>query len=345
MIRIQKYTDANKEQWDEYVEKSICSSPYHLIEWKDVIEKSYGHHPYYIFAVKNERVVGILPLFHINSTFFGSYIASIPFVTYGGPIVDNEQIKLILLAESQKIAKRAKASYIEFHTAEKMNKNLETNENKVTMVLSLENKDEQNQWGDLTARLRNKIRKAKKTGMYSKIGGANLLEDFYKIFAIRMHGLGSPVHSRDFFHNIIMALGERVKIFIIYLDELPIATAMTIEYKNRIENPWTSSIIQYSKYYPNCFLFWEIIKYAIKNKCKFFDFGRSSKNSGTYYFKKLWNTSEKQLFWQYDFLGNTKKGGFSKNSLKAKLAIWCWKKLPLFLANKIGPNIRKFIPE
>ncbi|HXV27889.1 MAG TPA: GNAT family N-acetyltransferase, partial [bacterium] len=119
------------------------------------------------------------------------------------------------------------------------------------------------------------------------------------------------------------------------------AAAFTLRHHDIVEIPWASSIRDYDKLCPNMLLYWEVIKHAISSECRRFDFGRCSKESKTFAFKKQWGPEIHPLYWQYPMgqaspvpAVNPKTDGFSP-------FIRLWQKLPLPVSNRLGPLIAK----
>ena len=75
-----------------------------------------------------------------------------------------------------------------------------------------------------------------------------------------------------------------------------------------------------------------------------FDFGRSTPGSGTHRFKKQWGSSERPCFWHYGLLKTGEPPVRNTASPRLKLAVEAWKRLPLFVANRLGPLIVRRIP-
>jgi lipid II:glycine glycyltransferase (peptidoglycan interpeptide bridge formation enzyme) len=87
----------------------------------------------------------------------------------------------------------------------------------------------------------------------------------------------------------------------------------------------------------NDFLYWEVMRRAAARGYRRFDFGRSKAGTGAFAFKKNWGFEPEWLEYEYHFLpGETMP---DKNPLnpKYRLFIETWKKLPLPVANFMGP--------
>ena len=106
------------------------------------------------------------------------------------------------------------------------------------------------------SKLRSQIKKPIKEGLEAKVGGPELLEDFYKVFLINMRDLGSPVHSKKLMQNVLVAFLDKAKIIVVYKDRDPLACSLIIEFNDTLENPWASSLREYSRLSPNMLLYW-----------------------------------------------------------------------------------------
>jgi len=75
-----------------------------------------------------------------------------------------------------------------------------------------------------------------------------------------------------------------------------------------------------------------------------FDFGRSTPGEGTYKFKEQWGAEPVALHWEYWLATGDAPPDQSPKNPKFRLAIESWKRLPLWLANAVGPSIVRGIP-
>ena len=81
--------------------------------------------------------------------------------------------------------------------------------------------------------------------------------------------------------------------------------------------------------------------HARRRGCTRFDFGRSKTGSGPWHYKKNWGFAPQPLA----YASWTEDGGKARNvdpasdAYAARIALW--KKLPLALANRLGPPIAR----
>ena len=70
--------------------------------------------------------------------------------------------------------------------------------------------------------------------------GAELLPEFYRVFARNMRDLGTPVYSPRFFEAVVCALGPGSRVFVVRHESEPIAGSVTVSWRDRVEVPWAS---------------------------------------------------------------------------------------------------------
>lgn len=128
------------------------------------------------------------------------------------------------------------------------------------------------------------------------------------------------------------------------MDNKPIAASFLMGHKETLEIPWASTLKEVNHLSINMLLYWEVLKYSIKKQYSYFDFGRSSLNSGTFKFKQQWGANPKQLYWHYWLPDNSELPSLNPDNPKYALAIRAWKKLPVFVANLLGPLLVKNLP-
>lgn len=333
-----------KQQWDDFVQLHPNGTIYHSLAWKNIVENHFNKKTYYLYVEEQNKIIALLPLVNFKSTLFGEFIVSFPYVNYGGMLYSNEQAKQLLLVEAEKILSSSTAEFIELRSMQKDEFDLPVKAKKVTYYLTLPD-DEEALMKQFKAKLRSQIRRPMKEGMTARLFDKSGLDDFYEIFALKMRELGTPVYAKDFFANILQEIPDNSKILIVFSKQnIPVAAAFLIHYKGVMEIPWAATLREYDRLSPNMLLYFEVLKYAMQQKCTLFDFGRCTKDSGTYRFKKQWGGDEKTLYWYYLLKGNGTLPEVNPNNPKYKIAIKIWQKLPVSITKLIGPSLVKHIP-
>ena len=235
------------------------------------------------------------------------------------------------------------AELLEIRPAQRLSSTLSERHLKVTFTLSLSG-GEDSMWNGFKSKQRNHIKKAIKSGLSVKIGGCELLNDFYSVFSVNMRDLGSPVMPRRFFELILETFPQNARTAIVSKDGITMGGAVFLNFRGSAEAPWTSCLRKHVTLCPNYILYWEMLKQLATEGTEMFDFGRSSPDSGTCTFKKNWGAVERPIYWYYHPKGADAKSGFSSEAAKHSTAVRIWKKLPVCIANAIGPFIIRNIP-
>jgi len=331
-------------RWDAYVNAHPEATGYHLWGWRDVVSRAFGHQTQYLAVEDEGRVVGVLPLVLFRSRVFGRFVVSMPFLNYGGVLADSEAAAWRLLEAAVEEARRAGASHLELrHTARRMFEELPSKSHKVGMRLALAETAER-QWEAIDRKLRNQVRKADKSDLTVRRGGAELLDAFYDVFAWNMRDLGTPVYAKRFFAEVLAAFPRHTRVLTVALGNRPIAGSIVFRYRRIMEVPWASSLREFNHLSANVRLYWEMLQLAIDEGCTVFDFGRSTPNEGTYRFKEQWGAQPVPLVWEYWMADGQALPDLSPANPKYDAAISVWRKLPVGLTRWLGPQIVRNIP-
>jgi len=329
-------------QWEQYVNQHPNATVYHSLAIRSVIEETFHNTCHYLAAINKEGIIqGVLPLVEMKSKLFGHFIISLPYFNYGGILASNAEAYSKLMRHAISLVKINGADYVEFRHCLKNNDML-TRSEKVAMLLELP-KNPEALWSNLGTKLRAQIKKAKRNNPSFSVGGIELLDDFYKVFAQNMRDLGTPVYSKSLFISMLEN-NKKAYISVVYIDEKPVSCGFLLGWRNTLEIPWASTIRKANKTDANMYLYWNILKFAIEKEFSIFDFGRSNKDASTYRFKKQWGAKPMELHWQYWLPDGMALPQINPNNLKYKVTIALWKRLPVKIANIIGPPLVAYIP-
>ncbi len=343
MIEIIDQSDKEIKAWSDFVKSSSAATIAHQIGWKQVMVDGLNHRPKYLMALKDSEVTGILPMVIMKTWWQRKYLISIPWIDYGGIIAHDSESEELLLDAAIQTAKSEKVDFLELRSVLGAGRNLPTRKDKVTFLLNL-NHDPEIIWKGFDAKLRNQIRKAEKSGLAVEFGGKELFDSFYKVFAHNMRDLGTPVWGKKFFAAILTVFSESAQIVLVRKSDEVIGAGLVLSFKDRLYVPSASSYRSAIKDCPNHALYWAIIKKGCELGYSFFDFGRSTWNSNTYNFKKQWVSEPTQLTWQYYLERSKEIPALNPANPKYDYLIKIWKRIPLPIANILGPKIIRNFP-
>lgn len=342
IVRLQESYD--EALWDQYVLNHPRASGYHLLAWQHVIRKAFSHLTPYLMAKDEEgKVRGILPLVFTKSPMFGRYLTSMAFFNYGGVLADSADAAHALLKGAAVTAQDLGAAHIELRQEEMLATEWPVRSKKVSMRLALP-PDYETLLKAFPSKLRSQVRRAQKEGMEVRVGGTELLGDYYRVFSRCMRDLGTPVYARRFFDAILETFSKEARLCVVSLNGTPLASGFLYGFRNRLEIPWAASDKRFSRLSPNMLLYGAVLEFACREGFKEFDFGRSSVDSGTYRFKAQWGAQPHQLYWYYWLSEGRGMPELNPDNPKFKAAIALWKRLPVPVANLVGPHIVKYLP-
>jgi len=271
---ISRLVDREEKQWDAYVYSSHGTSHSQLSGWRHVIQSSYGHLPFYVWIIENGVPKGILPLILMRGRLMGRSLVSMPYLDDGGVFSEDRGVREELFREAQRLYEEHGVNHLDLRHRIPSGLKLSSTNSKVTLLLDLmDNSDRM--WKQFNPKLRNQIRKAVKSELTVSWSGLDALPDFYEVFSMNMRDLGSPVHSRAFFTEILTKFRDSAKLLIVRKKDKAIGAGLCLSFKDTLMMPWASSLRSYRPNCPNNLLYWEAIRYGCEKGYRVFDFGRS----------------------------------------------------------------------
>lgn len=348
-MQIVKAAEADRSRWNEYVDHHQTACVYHRFEWGPLFHAVYGSEPVYLLAQRESRVIGALPMVRLSSPMFGRIFTSMPFFGHGGMLVDDELAGEALTREAARLARRARAKYIELRHLEEHDLGWHERRDKVNMVLALpETTEELFKFRWLKKKKRDKlkaqVRRPEKAGHTVRVGRHELLHPFWLVYSENLRDLGSPCHSERLFGAILDTFPDTSKVVTVFEGEKPIAGGIVVGGQGTLEIPCASSLRDFNRTSPNMMLYATVLRYGCEEGYARFNFGRSSIPSSTYDFKKQWGAEPVPLTYHVWVPPGSPPPELKPDSPKFRAAVEAWKKLPVPLARLLGPPIVKGIP-
>ena len=159
-----------------------------------------------------------------------------------------------------------------------------------------------------------------------------------------MRDLGTPVYPTALLSRDLADAPRAHAHRVVRLKDAPVAAALLIAHRDTTEIPWASSLRRVNGLGVNMYPYWSVLEFAVQAGHAVFDFGRSTLDSGTYRFKKQWGAEPLQLHWHYWLKGGGEPPRLNPSNPKYRLAVAAWRKLPLPVANWLGPHLVKNLP-
>jgi len=332
---IRPIADADVPAWDGFVQASRDGSFFHLAGWRDIFSRAFGLVPHYLVAERDGVIAGILPLVHQKSRLFGNALIAAPFLVEGGPLAADPETRLALDNAALELKRQTGAAYVEFRSRLASRPGWATRKGLyATFRRPLSAKDEDNLLA-IPRKQRAVVRKTLTGGLVSTV--EDKVGDFFRVYAESVRNLGTPVFSRRYFALLLEVFPGRSDIVVIREAGRPVSAVLNFYFKDTVLPYYGGGTAAARRTGANDFLYWEVMRRAALKGCRQFDFGRSKAETGAFKFKKNWGFEPEWLEYEY-FLGEGESlPEKNPNNPRYKFAIAAWKKLPLPIANFLGP--------
>ena len=332
--------------WDPFVMQITGASLYHLSGWTEIAREVFGHRALFVEARDTAgSLVGVLPVIQQRSRLLGNFATSVAFYNYGGALTSDPEIARLMMIRASESADKLGCSYLEFRDTQSRPGDWVMRNDKVTLQLELPESFEALS-KRLGSKLRSQVKRAEREGVQCRTGTWALLDDFYSVFAENMRDLGTPVYSKRFFETILARFEPYCQLVVIDWRGEPSAAAFLTFWQGRGEVPWASCRSRAKPLGLNMKLYWELLLLSVSRGCRLFDFGRSTVDSGTYRFKRQWGAQPVPMYWyRWERRPSEAEGSHGEDKGKLiQLATAIWQRLPLGIANALGPLVSGALP-
>jgi len=341
---IETLTSKDEKLWDEYGSEHPLTTFYHQINWKSLIEATYARYftPLYLIAKNKGVLKGILPVYFYKHPLFGKKLISLAFASHGGPCADDDDVANQLIQEAVRLTKNLNAGFYELRDSIQHPGEFNIIQEYCTQHLMLRD-DIDTIFSRLSTNIRRNLKKSFSLDIRTEFNSSEF-DTFYRIYTTGLHNLGTPIHKETWIKNIFKLFPDQHELVISYYRNEPVSVQMIRKFRRTITGIFGYALPEFRYVYANHCLHWELIKYAHDNEYQIYDFGRSRIGGGVYEFKRKWGARDIPLYNHfYMHRSKTSVDTGQANPARGKFAK-LWRKLPLPLANSLGPLIRKNYP-
>ena len=329
---------AERKRLDAFLDAQPQAELFHRPAWSLAVERGCGQRAHYLVAEGREGVRGLLPLTEVRSPLFGSALVSTGFGVGGGIVGDG--------AEALGDAAWSLAQKLGCLTLEVRGGELPADwQRKEGIYAGFARDLPQGDEAILKAiprKQRAEVRRAQNFTLDVKIGrSASDLRDHYAVYSESVRNLGTPVFPRSLFSAMLDAFGDDADILTISKDGRPVASVFSFYFRNTVLPYWGGGTAEARGLRASELMYFELMRHASARGCTRFDFGRSKLGTGPYAFKKNWGFEPTPLVYAVRTADGAAPREINPLSPKYRLQVELWKKLPLWLANRVGPVIAR----
>ena len=337
-MRIHALTNASAGAWDRFVRAAPDGSMFHLSGWKRVIEEAFGHATYFCYAEQDGDVVGVLPLARMRSWLFGDALISTPFCVYGGPMAASPEAAAALTEHALALRGRLDVPCLEFRHLHAPELNWPE---RPALYTTFRKSITGNAEADLLAiprKQRAMVRKGIQNGLTSI--SDHDTDRLHSIYAQSVHHLGTPVFSRRYFRLLGEVFAENSDVVTVLHEDQPIAAVLNFHFREEVLPYYGGGTLAARALAGNDFMYWEVMRRAGNERgARMFDFGRSKTGTGAFAFKQHWGFTPHPLHYAYQLRPGARLPEHNPTNPKYRVMIAAWRRMPLRLANLLGPPI------
>lgn len=327
-------------RWDAFVRACPSATFFHLSGWQSVIEQSFGIKTWFYYVEQDGEIQGVLPLAEIKSRLFGHSLGAMPFCVYGGVAATNDAARAMLDGAAHELAQKLGVGHLEYRGMERAHPgdaSWHTKELYVTFRKEISADDETNM-NAIPRKQRAMVRKGIKLGLKGVV--EDNVDNMFTAYAHSVLRLGTPVFPKKYFALLQKTFGDECEVRSIYTeDDRLVGSVLSFYWRDEVVPYYGGGMDLARSVAGNDFMYWNLMQAAAARGCRIFDFGRSKLGTGAYDFKKNWGFEATPLPYEYKLYASTALPDNNPLNPKYQLFIKVWKKLPLPVANFMGPFI------
>jgi FemAB-related protein (PEP-CTERM system-associated) len=329
----------DRAAWDSYVLDHPQSTFFHRFGWRQAIENAYGHDSQYLIAEDDTGLIqGIVPLTLVKSPFFGRSLISTAFTVGGGVLASSPEAYAALAEEMVRQGHIHDVQYVEVRGGAPHGGWAVKDETYAGFTREIAQSEDEC-LTQIPRKKRADLRKAIKAAEAGKltVQCSDGLGSFYALYAESVRNLGTPVMPRKFIQQLLYAFGDDVEVSVVDAEGKAVAGLISFYHRDTVLPYYGGAKPAARGLHAYDYMYWAQMRRAAEKGIKQFDFGRSKTGTGAYAYKKHWGFEPQPLTYQYYLIKAQDVPDVNPNNPKFKLMTQVWQKLPLPVANRLGP--------
>ncbi len=327
-----------------FVVAQAGATPFHRPAWLSAVAAGSGNRPLLLAIERGGAIAAILPLLHVRSPLFGKVLVSSGFGVGGGIIAARVGDADLLIEAAERTALERGCPTIELRGGplpEGRDGWRVRSDSHCGYVADLAIDDDA-QLAAIPRKQRAEVRKGLAADLTVRIGtSADDRAAHYAVYAESVRNLGTPVFPKRLFAAVLDAFGPDADILTVFHQGAPVASVLSLYHGGAVMPYWGGGTRAARALRANDRMYFELMLHARRRGCSRFDFGRSKVNSGAGDFKKNWGFVPSPLGYAIWTAPGAEPRDADPTSARHARRIALWKRLPLPLANLVGPLISR----
>ncbi|GAB0055926.1 hypothetical protein SIID45300_00225 [Candidatus Magnetaquicoccaceae bacterium FCR-1] len=340
-LRVQPASPADASEWDRFVATCPEATFFHRFGWKQVIETVFNHPTHYLLARANGEIRGVLPLVHVKSLLFGNALVSTPFCVQGGVAALDEESRLALESHAEQHALELGVDWLECRNTTPRRPDWDAKSLYYGFRKPISPNPETN-LAAIPRKQRAEVRKGIAHHLVA-VEDDTIHTRCFDIYAESVRNLGTPVFPRALFFQLKETFGADCQGLRIEQHGKSVAEVVSFYFRDQVLPYYGGGLPEARASGAMAFMYWELMTRAAARGAETFDFGRSKIGSGSFDFKKFYGFTPEPLQYRYRLVRAGKLPDINPMNPKYRLFIRLWKRLPLPVAERVGPWLSRHL--
>jgi FemAB-related protein (PEP-CTERM system-associated) len=336
-VVVRDFVPSDAERWDAFVGRCPEATFFHRIGWRGILEGDFRHRTHYRLAERGGEMVGVLPLAEVKSRLFGHALVSLPFCVYGGPAASDADAERALVDAAVELARTLGVEHLELRNRVAKCPGWPHQDLYVTFRRPLAPDAEANLQA-VPRKQRAMIRKGIRNGLRADTDSS--VDRFFALYAENVHRHGTPPFAKAYFARLCKVFGTDCEVLIVTTaDGRPVSGVLSFYFRDEVLPYYAGDTIDARELAANDFKYWELMRRACERGVRVFDYGRSKRGTGSFDFKKNWGFEPGPLSYEFNLLRRATIPQNNPLNSRYKAMIGLWRRLPIGVANALGPHI------
>ncbi|AQR72541.1 FemAB family XrtA/PEP-CTERM system-associated protein [Sphingomonas sp. LM7] len=337
-LRIADLSDAaDRARIDSFVQEHAGGTPFHLPAWSMAVARGCRQKSHYLVAERGNGIGGVLPLTETHSPLFGRALVSAGFGVGGGILADDAATVRALADAAWTLAGRLSCPSVELRGGASPGVGWHVDDTTYLGFVRDLAADDEAELLAIPRKQRAEVRRSFGNDLTIDIGTDAATH--YALYAESVRNLGTPVFPRTLFAEVLREFGNAADVLTVRHQGTGVASVLSLYWEETVYPYWGGGGDAARALRANDAMYFGLMRHARERGCARFDFGRSKAGTGAAAFKKNWGFEPRTLTYFARAADGAAPRKVNPLDPKYSLQVQAWKRMPLWLANRVGPWI------
>ncbi len=343
---VRDFEEKDRDAWRAYVDAHKDATLFHDLRWSDAVLSAYGYVNRHLIAERAGVIAGVLPLTFVSSPLLGRSLISAAFSVGGGVLADDDDAAKALGRHALELGARLRVNYVELRGGALPGGGFEAKTGVYASFVKEMPADPDAIRNWLPRNRRAEVKKALRIDEPNENSFRTTASsrDFYRVYAPALRNLGTPVMPQKFLAALKTNFGDDVEIGLVEHHGEPVAGLFSFWFRGRVMPYYIGAGRKARDIRAYDYLYYKLMRRAVERGVRIFDFGRSKVGSTHFDTKKFWGFEPAPVVYHVGLVRAKEAPNVNPNNPKFARMIALWRRLPLPVANLIGPFVARNFP-